>query len=121
MNIFLIVGIGLVNFAFIFYTIFFIRKLKKKILNSKSMIILFIGILFDISATLFMIIGSKNVELTFHGIVGYIALIGMIIDFLIIFYHFKKVKSIPRQLSIYTNLIYFWWISIYIYGFLNIR
>lgn len=119
MNILLILGISLVNFAFIFYTIFFIKKLRGKLFQTKTIIVLFIGILFDISATLFMILGSQSIKLTFHGLVGYIALIGMILDFIIIFYHYKKDKSIPKQLSIYTNIIYIWWISIYIYGFSN--
>jgi len=120
MNTFLVAGICLVNVALIFYTFFFINKQRKKTFETRTIIFLFIGIIFDIISTLFMILGSQKIELSFHGIIGYLALGGMIIDFLVVLYNKKRGNILSKSASLYTNTIYTWWILVYIYGFIHI-
>lgn len=120
MNIFLILGISLVNFAFIFYTIFIIKKRNKKIFSLGTIFVLLMGILLDISSTTFMIIGSQKSTLSFHGVIGYIALAGMMVDFGLILFYKKKKKEISKKLSTYTNSVYLWWLLVYIFGFIHV-
>ena len=118
MNIALFAGIIIVNFALISYSISIITEQKKKIITNLVLIFLFIGITLDITSTILMIIGSPNIPFTIHGILGYTALTGMLIDTLLISrYKFKNgISKVPRNLHIYTRTAYSWWIIAYIAG-----
>ena len=98
MNTFIMLGVGLVNFALIFYTIFHILKRRDKACMTKSIVTLSIGLFFDISGTIFMILGSDHIKISLHGIIGYVALLGMISDLIIITYHKKRSLLLSRGL-----------------------
>jgi EamA domain-containing membrane protein RarD len=118
MNGFLFSGMGVVTIALSFYTIFFILKTKSKNLTVKICIILSIGAIFDISGTILMIIGSKKIPLTVHGIIGYTALTAMMIEAILMWRHLAKHqnKETTKFLNIYTISAYSWWVLAYFAG-----
>jgi hypothetical protein len=66
-----------------------------------------------------MILGSENSPFTLHGIMGYTALLVMLVDAVSIWNYRKKFgreKLFPRRLNIYSKIAYSWWIIAYITG-----
>jgi heme A synthase len=118
MNGFLYAGMGVVTFALIFYTIFVVLKRKNKKLNIKICSILSVGALFDVSGTILMIIGSKEIPLTVHGIIGYTALTAMILEMILMWRYLvtNGNKEIKKSLNLYTWFAYSWWVIAYFAG-----
>jgi hypothetical protein len=115
----LIAAIIIVNLALVSYTIFLIFAVKKKNAHNKVVFFITFGIICDITATICMIIGSEQSPFTLHGIMGYTALLGMLIDAVSIWDYRKKFgreKLFPRWLNIYSKIAYSWWIIAYITG-----
>ncbi len=115
----ILAAIIIVNLALISYTIFIIYEHKKKNAHNKVVLFITAGVVCDITATICMILGSENSPFTLHGIMGYTALLGMLIDAVSIWNHRKKFgreKSFPRWLNIYSKMAYSWWIIAYITG-----
>jgi uncharacterized repeat protein (TIGR03987 family) len=116
----LVAGSILVTLALISYSTGIISEFRKKILNRKALIFLGLGLLFDISGTVCMIIGSSNHAFTNHGVIGYSALAGMFIDNAI-FWSLRQKNGIgsgvPKRVHYYSLLAYLWWIVVYISGF----
>jgi hypothetical protein len=77
-----------------------------------------IGLLFDISATVCMIIGSGNF-LTIHGIIGYSSLAGMLID---TWFSYRLIFTKGINATITTKFMrlsliaYVYWVSAYVTG-----
>lgn len=119
MKTILIAGTTIVNLALISYSIFIYNELKFRVINKKVLLFLTTGIILDITATACMIIGSSKGPFTFHGILGYTSLTGMLIDTLLIWVNFKRIgtdKKIHTGLHLYSLVAYLWWIAAYIAG-----
>jgi hypothetical protein len=115
------VGTSVVNLALIFYSISIITEQRKHIINKTVLNFLTLGVLFDIIATACMIAGSSKGPFTLHGIIGYLALIGMLIDMVLIW----KLKAkdgigavVPKALHLYSRYAYIFWIAAYVTGIL---
>lgn len=72
---------------------------------------------FDITATVFMIIGSGKL-LSLHGLLGYSALAAMVTDTVLAWRHRATSGDgpTPRWLHLYTRLAYGWWVVAFISG-----
>jgi len=120
MKTILMIGVTVVNLALIFYSIAILKIARKKIVNKTAIFFLSFGLLFDISATICMILGSKNSPFTFHGILGYSSLLAMLIDTLLIWKLFigseESPKSLNKNLHVYSLISYSWWIVAYVTG-----
>jgi hypothetical protein len=118
MNSFLFAGMIAVTAALIFYSTFIFQKKKNDFLNVRMCAILSFGVVFDISGTILMIIGSKKIPLTVHGIIGYTALAGMIIETLLMWRYLLKHKNreTKKSLTVYTWIAYTWWLVAYFAG-----
>jgi len=118
LNSLIIIAVIVVTFALIFYSVAVITEQKKSAVTKWILLFLTGGVLLDISSTALMIAGSTNVPLTFHGIIGYTALSGMLVDAILIWRHWVKNASskIPRGLHLYTRVAYGWWVAVYIIG-----
>ena len=77
MNSLLRLGTTFVFIALASYSIAIFTEQRKKILRRRILVFLTLGVAFDITATILMILGSPKSGFTFHGILGYSALIGM--------------------------------------------
>lgn len=119
MNTTLMVGTFIVIFALISYSIAIINEQRSHKLNVSIMTFLTVGVILDITATIFMIIGSTNTPFTVHGFIGYSALLAMLIDLLFIW----KLKAsvglnaeVPKKLHIYSRFAYIWWVVAFASG-----
>lgn len=115
----LIAGISIVNLALISYTIAIVIQSRKKLMSRNVLTFLTIGVLFDITATICMILGTEEGPMTLHGFIGYSSLTGMIID-TIFSYRFMKRNglhaTIPLSFTRWSQTAYVYWIVAYITG-----
>ena len=118
MNSVLIRAVIVVTFALIFYSIGVITEQRKSLITKIVLFFLTAGVIFDISSTALMIIGSSNIPFTVHGMLGYTALTVMLIDIILIWRHWIKAKEepVPRGLNIYTRMAFGWWVIAYFAG-----
>jgi uncharacterized repeat protein (TIGR03987 family) len=118
MNATLIKAVIVVTFALVFYTIAVITEQKKGTLSRIVVTFLTAGVVFDISSTVLMIIGSRKIPITVHGAIGYSALTVMLIDTVLVWRSWKRNGSarVSRKLNLYTRAAYIWWVAAYIAG-----
>ena len=118
MNALIITALIVVTLALISYSVAVITEQKKSIVTKWILFFLTAGVTLDISSTALMIAGSTNIPLTFHGIIGYTALLLMLIDAVLIWKHWARGAgtTIPRGLHMYTRIAYSWWVIVYIIG-----
>jgi hypothetical protein len=115
------IGAGIVIFALLSYSLSIITEQRKRLVTPFVLRFLTMGIVLDITATIFMIIGSKSGAFTLHGILGYSSLAAMLIDTILIWqFHLgsKPGDLVPSKLHIYSRLAYGWWVIAFITGLL---
>ena len=119
LNSTLITGMIIVTGALIFYSLAVLTEQRKKVLTPFILTTLTIGVCLDVTATSFMIIGSRNIPFTFHGILGYTALTAMLIDTILTWRYWrseKKLQPVPHGLILYARFAYIWWVITYLAG-----
>lgn len=123
MNSIILTGVITVQFALIFYTIFIINEHKKKKAANIVLYSLTIAVIFDLIATGSMMAGTDKTYFTLHGIIGYSALLMMIIDAVLIWRH--KIQkgaeeAFSKGLNIYSKVAYAWWVVAFLNGVSNV-
>jgi hypothetical protein len=119
MNQYSMIGAGIVIFALLSYSLSIITEQRKKQVTPFVLSFLTIGIILDITATTFMIIGSSNSAFTLHGILGYSSLAAMFIDTILIWRFHLSTKPgtvVPKQLHLYSRYAYSWWVIAFVTG-----
>ncbi len=119
MNILLTFGTRIVVLALLAYSVAIITEQRKHKISNLVLWFISIGILLDITATGFMIVGSPNTPFTFHGILGYSSLTAMLIDATLLWRHRLKndaATKVVRSLHLYSRVAYIWWILAFITG-----
>jgi hypothetical protein len=114
-----IIGSIVVTIALVFYSIGFTKERRKKLVTSGVLTFYTTGVSLDITATVFMIMGSSKGLVTFHGLIGYSSLLGMLVDTIILWKHFLKKGSsetVSHPLHLYSRIAYIWWIIAFITG-----
>ncbi len=114
-----IIGSMIVTLALIFYTIGFAKERKSRIVRPQVLFFYTLGVTLDITATIFMIIGSSKGLVTIHGLIGYSSLLGMLIDTILLWrsnLRFGGGQEINKGLHIYSLIAFIWWITAYITG-----
>lgn len=115
----LIAGTAIVQLALACYSIAILTEQRKKAVTRRVLGFLTGGVLFDITATICMIIGSSNPWYSLHGILGYSSLAGMSMDACLIWrsrIRRGRDSEVPRGLHLYSRFAYIWWILAYITG-----
>jgi len=123
MNTILAIGAGIVIFALIFYTIGIYTEQRNQIITKKVLVFLSLGLLFDVTATACMLVGSSNSPFTFHGFIGYAALLAMSIETILAFQFYNKYGaniSVSKNLHLYSRFAYILWILVFITGSLMV-
>jgi hypothetical protein len=113
-----IIGSFIVTIALVFYSLGYARE-RKRFVTSGVLSFYTIGISLDITATIFMIIGSTKGLVTPHGLIGYSSLLGMLTDSIILWRHYLKNgsgKIVSRRIHLYSSLAYIWWIIAFFTG-----
>ena len=119
MNIFISYGTKIVVLALIAYSVAILTEQKIHHVSNRVLIFLTLGIILDIVATTFMILGSGNTPFTLHGFIGYSSLGAMLIDTVLIWRHRLKssaTEEVPKRLHLYSRYAYIWWIIAFITG-----
>lgn len=119
MKTILLVGSIVVTLALIFYSIGIITEQRKRRINSFVLTFISLGLIFDITATVCMIIGSTNSPFTFHGFIGYTGLLAMIIENIVAYkFYFKNEKDaeVSKGIHLYSRFAYLLWVGVYITG-----
>jgi EamA domain-containing membrane protein RarD len=119
MPVVIIAGIILVHLALIFYILFIINEHKQRKASTSVVALITLAVIFDISATSCMMIGTTKTYFTFHGSMGYAGLLMMIIDAVLIWKH-KLQKGtellFSKGLNLYSKLAFAWWMIAFITG-----
>ena len=113
------IGSAVVTIALLFYSIGFFKERRGRIVARDVLTFFTIGVLFDISATVLMIIGSSRGMLTIHGAIGYSSLTGMLIETTLLWRQYLKTGTgslIGKKLHVYSAIAYTWWVMAYITG-----
>jgi len=121
MNIFSKIGASIVIFALASYSIAIVTEQWKRLVSRIVLVFLTIGVILDIMATTFMIIGSSHGPFTLHGILGYSSLTAMLIDTILIWRFSSKNKTettVPKGLHVYSLCAYLWWVAAFFTGLL---
>jgi hypothetical protein len=116
MNAFLMAGSTIVVVALVFYSIGVITEQRKRLVTNFVLTFISLGLFFDLTGTMCMIIGAHKI-ITLHGLIGYSALLGMLVDFVLL-YRFKKsrLQTPSRGLHLYTRIAYLWWVVAFVSG-----
>jgi hypothetical protein len=118
MNSLLLTAIIVVFFALASYTIAIITQLRRRTITALMRAFLTAGVGLDVTSTSFMIAGSRRIPLTFHGVLGYSALLLMATDLVLMwrFYALKRGPRIPDGLHRYSLIAYSWWVVAFVAG-----
>ncbi len=119
MNLFLRLGTSIVILALASYSVAIITEQRKKIISKTVLWFLTLGVLLDITATTFMILGSSKGGFTLHGFIGYSSLAAMFVDAVLIWRQKSKSginSAVPKGLHLYSRYAYIWWVLAFITG-----
>ena len=119
MNILLRIGTTVVIFALAAYSVAVVTEQRKRILGKTVLTFLTLGVLLDIVATTFMILGSSKGAFTLHGVLGYSSLAAMFTDAVLMWRLKSKAglnSVVPRALHLYSRYAYLWWVLAFITG-----
>jgi hypothetical protein len=121
MNTYSMIGASIVIFALLSYSLSILTEQRKKLITPFVLRFLSIGIALDITATIFMIIGSTKSAFSLHGILGYSSLAAMLLDTILI-WRFqlanKPGTTVPVWLHLYSRYAYSWWVIAFFTGLL---
>jgi hypothetical protein len=111
------VGVTIVVLAFASYTVGVVIEQRARRVARRALAFLVAGVVFDVTATICMILGSRQV-LTLHGVLGYSALAGMLVETVLAARH--RLRSgdaeVPRWLHLSTRAAYSWWVVAFVSG-----
>ena len=83
----IVVGVILIHIALVLYSIFIYKERKYKRATNGVVGFITAAVIFDVSATVCMMIGTVENFYTLHGILGYTALFVMLVDAFFIWKH----------------------------------
>ena len=119
MNVLAKSGVTIVVFALVSYTISVITEQRSRRVSPSVLLFLTVGLLLDVTATAFMILGSSKGPFTLHGILGYSSLAGMLVDTWLIWRFARSHPAdtpVPLGLHLYTRSAYGWWLAAFVTG-----
>lgn len=119
MSTLLRIGTIVVVFALAAYSIGIYREHRKRLLTKSILFFITLGVILNITATVYMILGSTQGAFTLHGILGYLALAGMFTDAVLLWrIRIKEglYNRIPKKIHLYSRYAYLWWVLAFITG-----
>lgn len=119
MNTLSLAGAAFVTLALLSYSIGILTEQRSRQVLPRVLIFMTLGVSLDITATLLMILGSRNSPFTLHGFIGYSALLIMLVECTMLWRLRMKQGSgakVPGRLHRFSLIAYLWWIVAYITG-----
>lgn len=112
-------GAVFVTLALVSYSVAILTEQARKQIIPRVMVFISLGVILDVTATILMILGSRNSPFTLHGSIGYSALLVMLVEcFMLWRLRFRQGSraTVPRSVHRYSLFAYIWWIVAYITG-----
>ena len=111
------VGVSTVVLALAGYTVGVVTEQRARRVTRRALTFLVVGVVLDVGATVCMILGAGKV-LTLHGLLGYSALTGMLVETVLAGrYRLRSgAVEVPRWLHLFTRGAYAWWVVAFISG-----
>jgi len=119
MHLLSIIGAFVITLSLLSYGIGSIAVQRFKFVTPGVLIFLTLGVLLDITAVSLMIINSSKGAFTEHGLLGYSAMLTMIINLILIWWWYLKNgfdTIISKPILMYSKIAYGWWVIAYITG-----
>ena len=119
MSTIIIAGVIFIHIALVLYTIFIIKQYKHKRATKGVLGFITAAVIFDITATGCMMIGTVENYFSLHGILGYSALVVMVTDAIFIWKHklnFGSDMPFSKTLNRNTRLGYGLWLLAFFTG-----
>jgi hypothetical protein len=119
MSLFSRIGATIVIFALTSYSIGIISEQRKKAITQQIILFMTMGVVLDLTATIFMIIGSRKGMITFHGLLGYSSFLCMLTDTILLWrLRLNNGYSSPvsNGLHLFSRIAYSWWVIAFITG-----
>jgi hypothetical protein len=112
-----LVAVTLVTLALIAYTVGTVGQQRSRRITGPAIGWLTVGVALDIVATVFMILGSGKI-LSLHGLLGYTALLGMLIEVGISWRWRMRQGETPISsgMALYGRIAYAYWVIAFISG-----
>jgi hypothetical protein len=107
-----------VTLALAFYTVGTVKQQRSRRSTLAVRGWLTSGVLFDITATALMIVASKSLTPTLHGLLGYSALALMLTDTILLWRHARRAggAEVSKRLHVYSRVAYLYWVAAYFTG-----
>jgi len=117
MKTYTLIAVTIVTLALLCYTVGTAAQLRSRKVTGAVVGFLVIGVVLDVVATVFMILGSGKL-LSLHGLLGYSALAGMVAEALIAWRWRARHGETPITdgMSLYSRLAYSYWVIAFISG-----
>lgn len=108
----------LVHVALTSYTVGIVLEQRSRRASRAVVTWLTLGVLFDVVATVGMILATHRGLITLHGVLGYSALAGMLVDTVRVWRHrlAHGDAEVPRGLHLYSRFAYAWWVIAFVSG-----
>ncbi len=119
MNPLSLTGAFIISFALLSYGVSSISIQRFRLITPSVLIALTLGVLLDITAVGFMIAGSGLFPISLHGVMGFVAMLTMILDAVLIWRIYMKNgldSEISNAVVTYTKYAYVWWLIAYFTG-----
>lgn len=114
----LLAGTVIVHLALAAYTVGIVSEQRHHRVSKNALSFLTIGVVFDITATGFMIAGSSSGPFTAHGLLGFSSLGAMLLETAFAWRHrlAQGDGEVPGWLHLYSRVAYGWWLVAYVTG-----
>jgi len=117
MKTYTLIAVTIVTFALLCYTVGTAAQQRSRRVTGAVVGFLTVGVVLDIVATIFMILGSGRI-VSFHGFLGYSALAGMLVEVVLAWrWRLRRGEApITSGMSLYSRLAYAWWVIAFVSG-----
>jgi hypothetical protein len=107
-----------VTTALALYTAGALGEQRTRRVGGRVRLFLTAGVVFDVTATILMIVASGAEGITLHGVLGYSALALMLSDTLLLWRHWSRRGAAPvgHGLHLYSRFSYLYWVAAYFTG-----
>jgi len=114
----IVTGVVIVNLALVCYGVGVITEQRSRRVSRRTLDWLRVGVVLDLTATSFMIVGSSRGPFTLHALLGFSSLTAMVFETGFAWRHRSRSGDgpVPRWLHLFSRCAYGWWLVAYATG-----
>jgi len=117
MKTYTLIAVTIVTFALLCYTVGTAAQQRSRRITGTVVHFLTLGVILDIVATVFMILGSGRI-ISIHGLLGYTALAGMLVE-VVVAWRWRLGNGeapITSGMTLYSRVAYAYWVIAFVSG-----